>query len=112
MFTSNATVMVIIFFVLSGFFIAYSFKSNNWRVGQFYTNRAIRIYTPYFGSIVLTLVLFKLAMLINPELFLSANPRQYNQEIIAASQSFNIKTLLYSFIFVGNPLYIGYNQPF
>ncbi len=112
MFTSNATVMVIIFFVLSGFFIAYSFETNTWKLKHFYVNRAIRIYTPYLGSIIFTIILFKVATLINPELFLSLNPREYNQDLVVASQNFNLKSFLWSLIFVSNPEYIGYNYPY
>ncbi|MGI6320709.1 MAG: acyltransferase family protein [Bacteroidales bacterium] len=112
MFTSNATVMVIIFFVLSGFFIAYSFENNKWTVKQFYTNRLIRIYTPYIASMILAVVLFKLAMYINPDLFNSVNPRQYNQDIIRASQNLNTKNFLYSLFFIPNPQYIAYNYPY
>lgn len=54
MFSSNPALMVIVFFVLSGFFIAYSFENNKWKIRHFYTNRAIRIYIPYIASIILT----------------------------------------------------------
>ncbi len=112
MFTSNATVMVIIFFVLSGFFIAYSFEMNTWKLTNFYVNRSIRIYSPYLGSIIFTIILFKLATVINPELFASINPREYNQDLIHANKNFNFKTLAYTLGFVSNPVYIGYNYPY
>lgn len=112
MFSSNATVMVIVFFVLSGFFIAYSFDTNNWKLKEFYFNRGIRIYLPYIGSVILTLILFKSAMILNPELFQSINPREYNVDLIDAAEQFNIKALLWSLIFIPNPTYIGYNYPY
>jgi peptidoglycan/LPS O-acetylase OafA/YrhL len=67
---------------------------------------------PYLGSIILTIILFKLSTIINPELFLSTNPRQYNQAIITASNEFSIRNLFWSLIFIANPQYIGYNYPY
>lgn len=112
MFTSNATVMVIIFFVLSGFFIAHSFETNAWKKRHFYVNRTIRIYIPYIGSLILTVILFKLATLINPELFISTSPREYNQDLVIAYENFNLKSFLWSLLFIADPMYIGYNYPY
>jgi peptidoglycan/LPS O-acetylase OafA/YrhL len=112
MFTSNATAMVIVFFVLSGFFIAYSFESNGWQLKHFYTNRFIRIYTPYLGSIIFTLVLFKASTIINPELFTGFSNREYNQAIINANTSFDISSLFYTMLFISKPSYIGFNYPY
>lgn len=112
MLTSNPALMVIIFFVLSGFFIAYSYESNNWKISNFYVNRSIRIYVPYLGSVIATIILFWLATVINPEIFFSSNPREFNQGLVESYQNFNLKTLGWSMIFVSKPVYIGYNDPY
>jgi len=112
MFSSNPALMVIVFFVLSGFFIAYSFENNKWKIRHFYTNRAIRIYIPYIASIILTIILFYSATLINNELFYSLNEREYNQGLVSNYQNFNFKTVAWNLIFVANPCYIGYNDPY
>src|SRR5690554_895399 len=44
--TSNGTAMVVMFFVLSGFFIAYSYQTNLWKLFDFYRIRFLRVYIP------------------------------------------------------------------
>lgn len=48
--SSNASSMVIVFYVLSGFIISYSYQKNRWTYKQFLLNRATRIYIPYLAS--------------------------------------------------------------
>jgi peptidoglycan/LPS O-acetylase OafA/YrhL len=112
MLTSNPALMVIVFFVLSGFFIAYSFENNNWKLKSFYLNRTIRIYLPYLASIIFTIILFYSATRINNEIFFSSSPREYNQGLVENYQNFNFKTVMWNLIFVSNPNYIGYNDPY
>lgn len=112
MITSNATVMVIVFFVLSGFFIAYSFNVNKWTIKQFYINRFIRIYLPYFGSILFTLACVYLASIINPQVFSGNINREYNQDIYIAFQNFNLNSFLWTCGFIAKPVYFGYNYPY
>lgn len=112
MLSSNPALMVIVFFVLSGFFIAYSYDSNNWKTKHFFINRTIRIYAPYLGSIIFTVFVFWLATLVNIDVFYSNNVSEYNQGLHESYQNFNFKTLGWSMLFVKNPVYIGYNDPY
>ncbi|HOE39070.1 MAG TPA: acyltransferase [Bacteroidales bacterium] len=112
MFSSNPALMVIVFFVLSGFFIAYSFENNKWKIKDFYINRTIRIYIPYIASIILTMLLFYSATLINNELFFSTTAREYNQGLVSNYQNFKLSTVAWNLIFVAKPCYIGYNDPY
>ena len=112
MFSSNPALMVIVFFVLSGFFIAYSFQNNKWKTKHFYINRAIRIYIPYIASIILTIILFYSATLINNELFHNATDREYSQRLVSNYQNFNLETVAWNLIFVAKPCYIGYNDSY
>lgn len=112
MLTSNPALMVVVFFVLSGFFIAYSFDSNQWSLSNFYINRTIRIYIPYLSSLLFTVLLFYLTIKLNSSIFQSINPSEYNQGLVAHFNHFDIQTFLWNLIFVANPYYIGYNDPY
>lgn len=50
-FTTIGTEFVILFFVLSGFSIAYSLR-NNQKVGKFYLKRFIRLYPPFLLALI------------------------------------------------------------
>jgi peptidoglycan/LPS O-acetylase OafA/YrhL len=112
MITSNATVMVVVFFVLSGFFMAYSFDKTRWKTLDFYWNRSLRIYIPYLFSIFLAVCLLLLSQILNPELFESRNPREYNADIITAYNDLGIDTFLKSLFFRPKNNYIAYNYPY
>lgn len=112
MLTSNATVMVIVFFTLSGFFMAYSFDKNKWKPLDFYWNRSLRIYIPYIYSIFIAISLLLLSHYINPSLFKSNNPREYNVDIVVAYNDLGITSFLKSLLFLPNHNYIGYNYPY
>ncbi len=88
LFFSAGSQMVIIFFVLSGFFITMTLQKNETSAAnkfqQFYIIRCIRIYIPYVASIVFgTLVLFMTAK-ISPQLFDISSNREFNTRLLAA----------------------------
>lgn len=72
MLSSAAVEFVIVFFVLSGFFIAYSFEKNNWSLKDFLINRIIRIYPPYLYSILVSIFSLLFIYFYNP-ILLSGN---------------------------------------
>jgi len=69
MFSSNPALMVIVFFVLSGFFIAYSFENNKWKIRHFYTNRAIRYHYPELWLTAVYINFFNVQPLISHVIF-------------------------------------------
>jgi len=71
--SSSAQEFVIVFFILSGFFIAYSFEKNKWQVKDFLINRVVRIYPPYLFSLLLGILVFVYIANYNPALFNSAS---------------------------------------
>lgn len=114
MLSSVGGIFVICFFVLSGFFIARSLKTNR-NVFFFYSHRLIRIYIPVLGSLMAAYFLMEMAHYLNEPLFsLSNTGRTYNDSIVIAYnhdlswQSF-ISTLYF------NPSdgfgFFGFNSP-
>lgn len=73
MMTSSAQEMVIVFFVLSGFFITYSFDKNNWTIKNFLINRIIRIYPPYLYSVIISIAVFFYIHKYLPEIFINTD---------------------------------------
>lgn len=71
-FTTIGTEFVIVFFVLSGFSIAYSLR-NSQKLGGFYLKRLIRLYPPYILALIWAFVVFvlidKFSPLLNKEGF-------------------------------------------
>jgi peptidoglycan/LPS O-acetylase OafA/YrhL len=74
-FSSAAQEFVVVFFVLSGFFIALSFEKNNWSFKDFFVNRIIRIYPPYLFSLFIGLGVFTFINFYNPFLFSGLSDR-------------------------------------
>jgi peptidoglycan/LPS O-acetylase OafA/YrhL len=112
MFTSNGKSMVIIFFVLSGFFIAYSFNKNKWSLRDFYLNRIIRIYTPFLFSMALAVGVFVFIRHYHPHFFSTNINSEFYKSITEANDLINIKSFLYGLFFLPNKQYIGYNFPY
>lgn len=109
--SSNGTAMVIVFYVLSGFIISYSYQKNKWTYRQFLVNRAARIYIPYLASAVLAGFVLWLAIRLAAPIF--TNPvKDYHQRIfVAYTEGLNgwnfIKTLF--FIKTERINYFGFN---
>lgn len=115
MYTSFPSVFVIIFFVLSGFFIARSLKAKKYSPLFFYGDRVIRIYIPYFGSLLVGLIAIGLAHSLNPDLFELVNPeRPYNQELVVAFHDLGWTSLKNAFFFLPGEsgVYFGINGPY
>jgi peptidoglycan/LPS O-acetylase OafA/YrhL len=81
LFSSSAQEFVIVFFVLSGFFIAYSFDKNNWSWKGFYANRALRIYPPYIASAIFAVAVIFFINYYNNYLIYSRNTAAYKPAV-------------------------------
>lgn len=115
MFTSFASVFVIVFFVLSGFFIARSLVEKKYSPIFFYGDRIIRIYIPYFGSLLVGFLALNFAHYINPEIFNLLNPdRPYNRELIAAFNDLNWQSFKNALFFLPGEsgMFFGINAPY
>lgn len=113
--TSFASVFVVTFFVLSGFFIARSIQTKNYSVPFFYGDRMIRIYIPYIASLIVGFLSLYLAQLFHPDLFLTNElNRPYNRDLIAAYNDLDFNSLFSALIFLpgksGN--FFGMNGPY
>lgn len=112
--SSNGTSMVVIFFVLSGFFIAYSFQKNRWRLSDFYFNRFLRIYIPFLGSLLVAMLLFSLAVRINPYLITNPYRGEFPDLIKNTYTDFDFKTFFYTLLFNRNKdgIYMAMDYPY
>lgn len=112
MLSANGTAMVIVFFVLSGFFIAYSFDKNSWPFKDFFINRAIRIYVPFLFSVVLSIAVLLIIKEFVPLLSQLNVNKQFNNNFIFAFSNLNFKGIVSTLFFIpyGNNKYVGYNM--
>lgn len=113
---SSGSQMVMIFFVLSGFFMAMSMENNKVtgpkKLKIFYSTRFIRIYVPYISSIVVSvLVLFWVAKY-TPDLYNLSSNREFNNRLIVAYHDITIQNFLKSLVFSKNNEYIGFNYAY
>lgn len=110
MLSSNGTAMVIIFFVLSGFLITYSFSNNKWSYKEFLMNRAIRIYTPFFASMLLAWGLLIVVFKMSPGLFQHSSDDFNNGVYVAYSQGLTASNLIKTLFFIRSDAnYLGFN---
>lgn len=83
--SSNGTTMVIVFYVLSGFVISYSYQKNGWTYKQFLVNRAIRIYIPYLASAIIAGCILWIAFELAGPVF--QNPvKDYHERVAVARE--------------------------
>lgn len=113
MLSANGTAMVIVFYVLSGFFIAYSFGKNNWSLQNFYTNRFIRIYIPFLASMLFAVGVLQLLAWLVPS---ALNPPITTEFLNSLKESYsllNLKSTVLGIFFLPNGnQYIGFNFPY
>ena len=101
MLTSFTELFVIIFFVLSGYFITRSLKINNYAILFFYGDRIIRIYIPYIGSLFIGFIALYIANYIHPELFtMSEITRPYNVDLINSHNDLTVSAFLSAIMFL------------
>ncbi len=113
---SAGSQMVMIFFVLSGFFIAMSLENIKGTVTQklktFYSVRFIRIYIPYIASIILAVLVLIWISYFSPGLFQLNADREFNNRLIAANKDLTFTNLARGLIFDKNEEYIGFNYAY
>jgi peptidoglycan/LPS O-acetylase OafA/YrhL len=113
MISGNGTAMVIVFFVLSGFMISYSYTKNSWTYKDFLINRALRIYIPYIMSALLAGLALYMAWRLSAGFFLKNFADDYNANVIDAYKNLTIKNFMASLLFYhtgGN--YFGFNNAY
>ncbi|SNR70228.1 acyltransferase family protein [Hymenobacter mucosus] len=114
MLSSAGYEMVILFFVLSGFFIRYAQLRKHRKPLPFYINRVARIYPPYlFASVLAVCVLWCVATLVPAALSVS-NGRELNITLNQAwyeLQALNLHGIISTLGFMPiGKIYIGYND--
>jgi peptidoglycan/LPS O-acetylase OafA/YrhL len=100
MLSANGTAMVIVFFLLSGFFIAYSFDKNKWPYKEFYINRFVRIYIPFIFSVSFAIFVLFLIKEINISLSQPNIERQFNNELVSAFSNLNTEGFIRTLFFL------------
>ncbi len=105
--------MVMIFFVLSGFFIAMSIESLKGslvdKLKIFYSVRFTRIYIPYIASAVLGILVLFLVSKMAPGLEQANLTRSFNNGLAEAQEHETFSNFMYSLLFLKHQQYIGYN---
>ncbi len=109
--SSNSSAMVVIFFVLSGFFISSTLNKNKWTLTGFYKVRFLRIYIPFVFSLLIAGLFFYITFIINN------TPTPEGELSILVSEtknSFNIGTFFKTLFFLRNEkgLYFAMNYPY
>jgi len=111
--TTAGSQMVMIFFVLSGFFIAMSLENGKGnflqRLKQFYVVRVIRIYIPYIASIIIGVAVLLWIRKFLPELYQADTQREFNNRLVVANNNLDFSNFLKSLLFLKNKEYIGFN---
>ena len=90
MLSSAGREMVYVFFVLSGFFISLSLSNNKYSIHKFLSIRLLRVYIPFLFSIIISFVIFLIAVHFSPSIF---NQEYFlNQELLLAKENLNLTT--------------------
>lgn len=97
---SNGTAMVMVFYVLSGFFISYSFQKNNWSLKEFYLNRFLRIYIPFLASMGVAYGAMVLASYIQPEIVHNNLTDDFNSYMVGSYKNQNLNSFLRNLLFL------------
>ncbi|OWP61480.1 hypothetical protein CDA63_19230 [Hymenobacter amundsenii] len=115
MLSSAGQEMVIIFFVLSGFFIRHAQLKRVRTALQFYVNRLLRIYPPFLFSITLSGVVLAYVAAFHHEVMDPMSSRALNQSLELAWQDMDLKKIgiLRSIFFIRlDNSYFGYNEAY
>jgi peptidoglycan/LPS O-acetylase OafA/YrhL len=108
MLSSCGTQCVLIFFLLSGFVIYHSFQNSNKSIQHFFAIRALRIYTPYLFSLVVSIAVLHFVVTLNKGIALNGI-REYNTRLLTAFNDNSIGTILKAIIFLPGKEYAGFN---
>lgn len=109
--SSNGTSMVIVFYVLSGFVVSYSYQKNRWTYKQFLVNRALRIYIPYLASAIVAGFFLWIAFKLASPVF--ENPiKDYHARVaVAKNEGLTVINFLKTLVFAKTERinYFGFN---
>lgn len=106
---SAAPEFVVSFFILSGFFINFSFDKNNWTWKQFMLNRVIRIYPPFLASVLFSVLVFYGMIHFAPMLFDATVNKDLVTRFIVGLKDFTLLTFTKTLFFIKSNDYIGCN---
>lgn len=112
MLSSSAHELVIVFFILSGFFIALSYESNNWSLKNFLYNRVIRIYPPYVFSVLFSIIVLLFIHYYTPNLFLYETTKPIILRMTNSYHEMNLKGALKSILYLPQKDYIAGNMSY
>lgn len=113
---SAGSQMVMIFFVLSGFFIAMSFENIKGSISEklkyFYSVRFIRIYMPYVASMLIGIFVLIVVADVAPNLYYINSPREFNSRLLIANVDITVSNFAKGLVFDKNQEYIGFNYAY
>lgn len=109
MLSSSAEEFVIVFFILSGFFIAFSFERNNWSFKDFLINRVVRIYPPYLFSVLLAILVFLFIDYYNPSLLNFGSTKPIVLRMSRSFHELNLSGFIKSLFYLPQQDYIAGN---
>jgi peptidoglycan/LPS O-acetylase OafA/YrhL len=108
--------MVMIFFVLSGFFIAMSLDKKDvptlHKLKTFYSVRIIRIYVPYLSSILISVMVLYFVGTFSPGLYALHSDREFNSRLLIAYGDISFSNFVKALFFEHNKEYIGFNYAY
>jgi peptidoglycan/LPS O-acetylase OafA/YrhL len=109
--TSNGTAMVVVFFLLSGFFIAFTFRRNKWTRLNFYKVRFMRIYIPFIFSLLLSTAVFYVVFIYGR---VPVRSGEITDLVTQTKASFTPGSFFRTLFFIRNEkgLYMGMNFPY
>lgn len=100
---------VVVFFILSAFVIKHSFEKNQPSLREFFFFRSLRIYLPFFMSIVLGIIVLVVCIeVINPGIENVTN-REYNIRLKSAYNELSIVQVAKTLVFLKKKEYAGFN---
>ena len=108
MLSSCGNQCVLLFFVLSGFVIYFSFNNSNKKLCHFYIIRVLRIYLPYLFSLFFGVVTLFIIVKLNSNIAVEGI-REYNSRLLLAYNDLSISSVLKALFFIQSKEYAGFN---
>lgn len=99
---------VLVFFILSGFVIYYSFKKSDQILKHFFVVRILRIYIPFLFSLLLSILVLFLVVKFTVGLAVN-DVREYNTRLLSAYNETGVLSILKTIFFIPGKEYAGFN---
>lgn len=110
MLSSNGSSMVMVFYMLSGFFISYTMQMNQWTLKEFYLTRILRIYIPFVIAMFVAYATLIIAFKIQPLLGFNNINDDYLLTVKGSYDELTVKCFLRNLFFLRqNGFYFGGN---